>query len=439
LHIFGQADYLCGYQASARRASCGGKDYVMRRHLLVACVGASALLALAACSSAAGAGAGGASGGTIKVGVLADVTGALATGHDVENGVKARFALQNAEGGVDGKKLEYVVADTTSTLPGALSAAQSLVENDHVFGIIAGTEAVSGAVDFLKARNVPLVGHFPDSNEFGNPSFTNMFAINGSGNPNYLVTTTYGKFFKSQGVTSIAGVSYADAAGSNALVATLKGAARVGLKVVYENTTLPIGTTDVDALALSIKKSGANGIFLPVLENTSIALLTQLKEDGVQLKAALLLVGYGQDTLSSAPAVAAAQGFDFLSLSEPVEANTSATQQMVAALHKYAGEKGEPYTTDVEGWLEADLFIRGLEAAGHNPTPASFISGLRKVDDWDAGGLYARPVDFSEFGNLGVSVGPGNCIYVAKLVGKAFQVIPSANPVCGASKGQTVG
>lgn len=410
----------------------------MRRHLAALSIGATALLVLAACGSSGRPSSGAPSGGPIRVGVLADVTGALATGHDVEDGIKARFALQNAQGGVDSRKLSYAVADTTSTPTGALSAAQTLVQNDHAFGVLAGTEAISGAVNFLKTQNVPLVGHFPDSNEFGNPSFTNMFAMNGSGNPGYLVTTAYGKFFKSQGVTRIAGVSYSDAAGANGLKATLDGAAAIGMKIAYENTTLPIGTTDVESLALSIKKSGANGIFLPVLENTSIALLTQLKEDGVHLKAAVLLVGYGQDTLSSAPAVAAAQGYDFLSLSQPAEASTSATRQMVAALHKYAGEKGEPYTSDYEGWLEADLFIRGLQAAGSSPTPAGFISGLRKVKNWTAGGLYGKPLDMSKFGNLGVSVGPGNCIYIAKLVGKAFQVIPAADPVCGRSTGKTI-
>ncbi|HTX84425.1 MAG TPA: ABC transporter substrate-binding protein [Streptosporangiaceae bacterium] len=411
----------------------------MRRHLLVAYIGASALLALAACSGAAGSGSGGASGGTIKVGVLADVTGALATGHDVEDAVKARFALQNAEGGVDGKKLSFVVADTTSTFPGALSAAQTLVEHDHVFGVIGGTEAVQGAVNYLKEQNVPLMGYYPDSPDFGVPSFTNMFSVDGSGNPNYLAVTTFGKFFKSQGVTSLAGVSYADAAGTGGLKATLESAQSVGLKVAYENNTLPIGTTDVEALALSIKASGANGIYLPVLENTSIALLTQLKEDGVHLKAALLIVGYGEDTLGSPPAVSAAQGDDFLTIFQPAEANTPATRQMVAALRKYAGETGDPYTFDYQGWAMASLFIRGLQAAGSNPTQGSFISGLRKVTDWNDGGLLAEPVDFKAFGNLGVTVGPGNCFYVAKLEGNAFRAITSANPVCGASTGQTVG
>jgi branched-chain amino acid transport system substrate-binding protein len=415
-----------------------------RRHLQAICFGAVALLGVAACSSAgssgssAASGSASASGGTIKVGLLSDLTGAYADGPSMEAGVKARFALQNAEGGVDGKKLQYVQADTTSTVPGTLSAAQTLVQNDHVLGIIGGNFNLSGAVTFLKQQNVPVVGFFTASQDFGNPAFTNLFSATGSGNPGFLVTTTYGNFFKSQGATSIAGVGYPDASSTNSVIATMKGAQAVGLHVAYEDTSLPIGSTDVGALALNIKKSGADAIYLPILEDTAFALLAQLKEDGVKLKAAVLLTGYGQATLGSPPAVAAAQGDDFMTFQQQAEANTPATKQMLAAFAKYASLTGEPYYDDIQGWVLADLFIRGLEAAGGNPTASSFISGLRKVNNYVAGGLYAKPIDFSQFGNLGIGVGPGNCVYISKLQGSTFHVLPAANPVCGTSTGQTV-
>src|SRR5580693_776959 len=152
-----------------------------RRHLQAICFGAVALLGVAACSSAGSSGSsaasGSASGGTIKVGLLSDLTGAYADGPSMEDGVKARFAQQNAEGGVDGQKLQYIQADTTSTVPGTLSAAQTLVQNDHVLGILDGAFNLSGAVNFLKQQNVPLVGFSTASQDFGEATFTNMFSV----------------------------------------------------------------------------------------------------------------------------------------------------------------------------------------------------------------------------------------------------------------------
>lgn len=400
-------------------------------------------MALAACSSSGGTGthssaSSSSGGGEIKAGLLSDVTGALASGHDAEDGVKARFAVQNAEGGVDGKKLAYVKVDTTSTVPGALSAAQTLVQNDNVIGVLAGTLSPVGAVNYLKAQKVPLIGYGSTAAQFGDSSFSNMFSISGSSDPKFLVTTTYGKFFKSQGVTKLAGVAYATATGANGLKATLQGAAAVGVPTAYQNTNVPIGTTDVGSLALAIKDSGADGIYLSVLPTTAIPLLAKLKEDGVNLKAAMMIVGYGQDILDSAPATAALQGVYFSTFIQPAESRTPATKQMIDALHKYTGATKQPYTMDYLGWIEADMFIKGLQAAGPNLTRSGFISALRKVTDYTAGGLYGKPLDLSQFGNQGISVGPGNCMYAAKLVGQQFQVVPSADPVCGESTGKTV-
>jgi branched-chain amino acid transport system substrate-binding protein len=49
----------------------------------------------------------------------------------------------------------------------------------------------------------------------------------------------------------------------------------------------------------------------------------------------------------------------------------------------------QPPTQDpaVNGWVSADLFIRGLEAAGNCPTRESFITGLRAVKDYDGAGI----------------------------------------------------
>ena len=90
-----------------------------RRHLQAICFGAVALLGVAACSSAAsggsqaasGSGSVSSSGGTINVGLLSDVTGAYASGRTMEEGVKARFALQNAAGGIGGVKLAIATKD----------------------------------------------------------------------------------------------------------------------------------------------------------------------------------------------------------------------------------------------------------------------------------------------------------------------------------------
>jgi branched-chain amino acid transport system substrate-binding protein len=409
-------------------------------------LGSAALVALiassvVACGGSAGSGADPAAGSTITVGVMADLTGPYSSDFaTTEKGVKARIDLQNAQGGLNGHQLKYVMADTTSTVAGTLSAAQTLVQNDNAFAVLGDNADGSGAVNFLHQQNVPYLAEASSAPQFGDAAYTNMFSVTGSYNPHYAVATTYGDFFRKEGVTSVAGVGYPDAASANAVKEHLAGAAAVGLKVSYTNTSLPIGSTDVGAIALGIQRSGADGIFLPILPNTAFALLGQLKQLGVHLKAVVVLTGYGEDLLGSPPAVQAAQGDDFTSFLSPLELNTPATKTVQNAMRKYSGITTNPTSAEYYGWLLADAFIAGLKASPTNPTRQQFNTALRGVHNYTAGGLYTgTPLDFSQIGNVSGGTGPGNCIYVVQLRGNAFHPVPGAQPICGKLTGQTVG
>jgi branched-chain amino acid transport system substrate-binding protein len=92
----------------------------------------------------------------------------------------------------------------------------------------------------------------------------------------------------------------------------------------------------------------------------------------------------------------------------------------------YAGLTGEPGFDTYEGWVAADLMIKGLQAAGPNPTRKSFITNLSKVTNYDAGGLLPSPVDFSKFGQPPAM----ECAYYPQLEGTHF-IVPGDKPVCG--------
>ncbi|HEX3784487.1 MAG TPA: ABC transporter substrate-binding protein [Pseudonocardiaceae bacterium] len=413
----------------------------MKRLLGSALLVALTASSVVACGSSTGSGADPAAGSTITVGVMADMTGAYSSDFaTAAKGIQARLDLQNAQGGVNGHKLSYVVADTTSSEAGTLSAAQTLVQNDKAFAVIGDNADGSAAVNFLHQQNVPYIAEGSSAPQFGEAAYTNMFSVTGSYNPHYAVATTYGDFFRKEGVTSVAGVGYPDAASANAVKAHLAGASAAGLKVSYTDTSLPIGSTDVGAIALGIQKSGANGIFLPILPNTAFALLGQLKQLGVTIKAAVVLTGYGEDLLGSPPAVQAAQGDDFTSFLAPLELGTPATRTVLDAMRKYSGITTEPTSAEYYGWLLADAFIAGLKAAPKNPSRQQYITALRGIHDYDAGGLYTgATLNFSQIGNVSVGTGPGNCIYIVKLQGNAFHPVPGATPICGKLTGQTVG
>jgi ABC-type branched-subunit amino acid transport system substrate-binding protein len=202
----------------------------------------------------------------------------------------------------------------------------------------------------------------------------------------------------------------------------------VGLKKGYLNTSLPFGSVDVTSLALSIKNSGTDGLYLPLDENTNFAILSASKQAGANLKVVESATGYGQALLDDSTAVQTAQGTYFATVGQPVEANTPATQNFTGALAKYAHYQGIPDFGWYTGWLGTDLMIYGLQGAGHNPTRTSFTDYLHTVSHYTANGLVVPAnLTLAAFG----SALPTECGYLTKLQGNAFATVNNGQPLCG--------
>jgi branched-chain amino acid transport system substrate-binding protein len=418
----------------------------MRKTLLTVIVAAVAITTtVTACSSSKskGTGASGgtaASGTTIKLGVISDLTGSASSGFiTAEKGIKAYVEGVNAAGGINGQKLSYVMADSTSTIPGALTAAQKLVQSDKVFAVIDVSSDFSGAEPYLLKQGIPAIGGAFDGPEWNDKANDNMFASTGT--TSYTtVNSAAGEYLKARGVTSCGTIGYASSiSAQKSASGIIKSCTAAGLKNGYLNNQIPFGSTDLGAVALAIKKAGVDGMYVPVVPATGFALAAALKQIGVTLKAFLLPVGYGSDLLQSDAAVAAAQGYEFASVGQPVEANTPATQKLVANL-ALAGVTGSPTFAEQEAYVAMAAFADGLRKAGANPSQKAFMTAMRGINDFDADGLLApSKVDFSNFSQFGQGAGTGGCIFAAQLEGKKFTVVPNT-PICGKTlEGVTVG
>ena len=145
-----------------------------------------------------------------------------------------------------------------------------------------------------------------------------------------------------------------------------------------------------------MKSTGVDSFAAPIDTETSIAILQAAQSAGQKIKVPVLATGYGQTLLDQPQAVSSAQGAYFDVGQVPVELHTPATIAEQAALKQYAGFTGVPGFDYQEGWISADLLVKGLEVAGTNPTRASFISNLRQVTNYTAGGLLAQPTKFRD-------------------------------------------
>jgi branched-chain amino acid transport system substrate-binding protein len=365
----------------------------------------------------------------ITIGLITSITGAASTeSANIAKGAQARVDLQNADGGVDGRQISLIVKDDGSTPTGSQTAAQELVERQHVFAVINDSTAVSGSYRFLQQQAVPVVGGAWDGIEWGIQPNTNMFAWSGLRDATLPQASYIGTYLKDKGATNIAVVSWGTPSSAVEAAKIQAAALRAeGFKVGYTNYSIPIGSVDMGSTALAMKAAKVDTIFPVMGDISNIALVTAAHQDGMQLKAAIVPSGYGQALLDQPTAVQALQGATFSLQSAPVEINTPATQAWQAALAKYVNFSGIPGFDYEHGWISADLMMKGLEVAGASPTRQSFITNLRGVTGYTAGGLLPEPINFV----FGQDPNP-QCGYFVVLHGKSFVPDPSdGKPLCG--------
>jgi branched-chain amino acid transport system substrate-binding protein len=371
---------------------------------------------------------------TITIGIVNDTTGGLSSTFADGIGVaQARVALQNAQGGVNGRKIKLVVADSQSSPAFVQTAARELVEAKGVFGVVSDSAILFGAAPYLTQAGIPVTGNQLDGPEWG--SSPNMFSYSAPTYSTYDGTsynyTGVPEFMKSIGAKKVALVAVATP--SSILNAKQLAAidTQLGLQNCYLNLSVPLGAVDFTAAILQIKQAGCDAAITAFPASSNVAFASAIKNAGLNVKQ-FYYTSYTQATLDNPSAAAALDGtYGQASIIAGHTTTASATQQLYNTLKQYdpSYHGGLLDNGATIAWAATDAMIEGLKLAGPNPTRAIFISKLRTVTDYTIGGLSGTPIDFNYLtGNLPAQ----QCTNFVQLDGKAFHPVPAdGSPTCG--------
>ncbi len=390
-------------------------------------------LALAAgCATAGSQGAGGSpactspgvSANEVRLGLLSPNTGPAAKQFvDLRSGVNARLDLENARGGVNGRKLVYDRADDTGSAEGNLTGARQLIENSHDFAVLEGSVAEQASADYLNKSGVPVTG------VGGDPVWTrlpNMFTF-GMFFSETEPPPSWGQFVKQHGGTKAAVLSLQFVpVTANFAKKESQSLTAAGIQIAY-NEPVSVTGSDLRAVALAMKAKGVDVLTGGLSVDLFAKIVTAAREVGVPLKVILSVTGYEPALLQSyGPQLA---GSYLAMITEPFEQNLPVHQAFLRAMADYAPEE-QPANSQLslDGWLIADMAIRGLQLAGSCPSRESFITNLRNVHNYDGGGLISPALDLGRFRE------PVRCNHFVQVNanGTGFQV-QQPDPFCPAS------
>ncbi len=247
-----------------------------------------AMLALSAC---------GGGGGTIKVAILAPLSGDVATfGQSTRDGVMLAVEEWNAKGGIDGKKIEVVVEDSQCNAEAAVSAANKVIDQNGVKFII-GEVCSSASIpvsEIAVAKNI-----FQISPTSTNPAVT----VGESGTKPTIFRACFIDPFQGK-----VGAKFAlEKLGAKTAAVFLdqgndyvRGLAEVfiqefqagGGKVVVKETYTG-DDSDFSAILTKVKDANPDVLYLPDYYSTVNLIAAQAKEKGIT---AVMLGGDGWDS-----------------------------------------------------------------------------------------------------------------------------------------------
>lgn len=216
----------------------------------------------------------------IKIGVIAPLTGEVAQyGVAVRDGVQLRVDQINEAGGINGKKIELVIADSKGDSQEARNIFKKMVSQDKVSLVIG--EVISSASlaisDLAQTAKVPMIS----------ASSTNLDVTKGK---DYVFRTTFtdpfqgeiiAKYVAEKGYKKIAVLTNTSSDYSVGLADTFKAeASKAGLTIIEEKYTKD--DKDFKSLLTKIKGENPEVIFIPDYYNTIGLMVTQANELGIK-------------------------------------------------------------------------------------------------------------------------------------------------------------
>ena len=215
---------------------------------------------------------------TIKLANIVELSGGGASaGTNFKNGVELAVKEINAAGGILGKKLQTITADTQTNAGVAKGLTQKAVDDD-VFAIFGPVFSGSIMVSMAESRKA------------GIPNFTGGEAasITMQGNP-YIFRTSFTQatampkvaryISDSAKLKTLAIIYVNNDFGKGGLDAMKKALANSSTKVVAEIST-DAGQVDFSAAVLKAKQSNADGVFAYSNEEESARILRELRKQG---------------------------------------------------------------------------------------------------------------------------------------------------------------
>ena len=333
----------------------------------------------------------------VTVGAWMALSGPIAVyGIPIKAGAQAYFDRVNASGGVNGRKINWVVDDNAYNPQQTVAIARKLVTRDNILAVVVGHGTAQSAATFpylIDQAKVPLLLPYGGAKDWYDPAKPGLVGLH----PLYEdQANALGRWAARSGAKKILVVYGAAAAFENVANNVKPGATAIIKDAEIETMAVKIGTTDYAPIALDVARKNPDAIVSIQIQQEVVLLAKGLKQQGRATPIYTYAPNVAQSTLELGGEFA--EGLRSVSMTVSPFAETAAAKEYRDDLARYApGEK--PDFASLAGYGAAKIFVEGLRRASEPLTRESLLAGVFKLKAYDSG--IFPPVDFSAEKPLG--------------------------------------
>ncbi|WP_170790955.1 ABC transporter substrate-binding protein [Ruegeria lacuscaerulensis] len=335
--------------------------------------------ALTAAATVAGAETQGVSDDEIVIGSVNDLSGIFAAvGVPATKGANVVFDRVNAEGGVHGRKIRFVVEDNGYQMPRAMQGYNKLLNRDKVFAMLQslGTPMNVAGFKLLDPKGIPNVAPLTAARQMLQEPMKNKFTSFSTYFDQARIGVKYlnGEF----GSQSVCTMYLPTDFGEEILEGSKAGAEEAGIAFVAETTHKPDETDFVGSLS-KLKEEGCDIVTMALGVRQAITVVGTAKKMGL---ADMKFLGTSASFLTVVAQVPGGVTDGFYAAASWLDLWARAEEPAPAAfIAEYKEATGEdPVGFSMLGYSAAEMMVKALEAAGPDLTHDSFIAAMESLN-----------------------------------------------------------
>jgi branched-chain amino acid transport system substrate-binding protein len=332
----------------------------------------------------------GASDTEIKVGNIMPYSGPLSAYATIGKTQTAYFNKINAEGGINGRKINFISYDDGFSPPKTVEQARKLVESDEVLLIFQslGTPTNNAIEKYMNANKVPQLFVATGATKFGDQK---NFPWTMGWQPTYQIEGhIYANYLLKNHPNGKIAILYQNDDSGRDYIKGLKDGLAGKMQIVAETPYEPADPT-VDSQIITLKASGADIFFnesspkfaaqaikkvaelgwkpVHLLASISASVGSVLRPAGLENSKGILSSGYLKDP------------------TDPTWKNDPAVKEWAAFMDKYYPEGDKTTTFTVYGYLTAQTMVQVLKQCGDNLTRENVMKQAANLKDLELGML----------------------------------------------------